>query len=41
VAQSGTAEKPSDILAKINESAAYWRRFVPEDGLTLDQLITA
>jgi len=35
---SGTAERPDDILAKISESAACWRRFVPQDGLTLDQL---
>ncbi|MBI1278613.1 MAG: hypothetical protein GC179_10850 [Anaerolineaceae bacterium] len=37
---SGTAEYPAQILANIRESAAYWRRFVPEDGLPLDQLIS-
>jgi hypothetical protein len=35
---SGTAERPTEILAKIRQSVAYWRRFVPEDGLALDQL---
>lgn len=36
---SGTAEYPAQILANIRESAAYWRQFVPQDGLPLDQLI--
>jgi sugar phosphate isomerase/epimerase len=36
---SGTAEKPAAILANIRESAAYWRKFIPQDGLTLDRLI--
>jgi hypothetical protein len=35
---SGTAERPEHILSKIRESVAYWRRFIPEDGLYLDQL---
>lgn len=35
---AGTADKPSDILPGLRESVAYWRRFVPEDGLTLDVL---
>jgi D-erythrulose 1-phosphate 3-epimerase len=36
---SGTAERPANILANIHDSAAYWRQAVPEDGLTLDQLV--
>jgi len=36
---SGTAERPEHSLANIRESAAYWRRFVPEDGLKLDELV--
>ncbi|MCL4249501.1 MAG: hypothetical protein KJ065_15265 [Anaerolineae bacterium] len=36
---SSTAQKPKAILANIRESAAYWRQFIPEDGLPLDQLI--
>jgi sugar phosphate isomerase/epimerase len=37
---SGTADHPAQILANIRESAAYWRQFVPQDGLPLDQLIS-
>ncbi len=36
---SGTAEYPAQTLANIRESAAYWRQFIPQDGLPLDQLI--
>lgn len=36
---SGTAEHPADILSDLRESVAYWRDFIPQDGLTLDQLI--
>ncbi len=36
---SGTADYPAQILANMRESAAYWRRFIPRDGLTLDELI--
>lgn len=36
---SSTVQKPRAILASVRESAAYWRQFVPEDGLPLDQLI--
>jgi hypothetical protein len=35
---SGAAELPDTILANIRQSAACWRQFVPEDGLTLDAL---
>ena len=37
---SGTAEHPAQILANIRESVTYWRQFIPQDGLPLDQLIT-
>lgn len=36
---SGTAERPQQSLNNIRESAAYWRQFIPQDGLTLDQLV--
>lgn len=36
---SGTAERPQHSLNNIRESAAYWREFIPRDGLTLDQLV--
>ncbi|MBL8156707.1 MAG: hypothetical protein JNM70_21190 [Anaerolineae bacterium] len=35
---SGTAERPARILANLRETAAYWRRFVPEDGMRLDEI---
>jgi hypothetical protein len=34
----GTADLPVDIEYKIKDSADYWRKFIPEDGLTLDKL---
>lgn len=34
----GTADLPVDIEYKIKDSAAYWRKFIPEDGLTIDKL---
>lgn len=36
---SGTAEHPAHILANLRESAAYWRQFIPQDGLPLDALL--
>jgi D-erythrulose 1-phosphate 3-epimerase len=36
---SGTAERSADILANIAQSVAYWRQFLPEDGVVLDQLL--
>ncbi|MBN8619152.1 MAG: hypothetical protein J0L63_09620, partial [Anaerolineae bacterium] len=36
---SGTAEHPAQIIRSIQDSVAYWRRFIPQDGLPLDQLI--
>lgn len=35
---AGTAELPVDIIHKLNDSVSYWRNFIPEDGLQLDQL---
>ncbi len=37
---SGTAETPTQIRANLKESVAYWRQFVPRDGLTIDKLVT-
>jgi sugar phosphate isomerase/epimerase len=34
----GTADLPVDIEYKVKDSAAYWRKFIPEDGLSLDKL---
>lgn len=36
----GTADLPIDIEYKIRDSVDYWRKFIPEDGLPLDQLIS-
>lgn len=36
---SGTADIPNDILSVLDESVEYWRRFVPEDGLTIQELV--
>ena len=36
---AGTAELPVDILNKVKDSAAYWRQFIPEDGIPLDELL--
>lgn len=36
---AGTSEIPYDILKKIKDSVLYWRKFIPEDGLTLDKLV--
>lgn len=35
---TGTAETNRYALAKLKESVAYWRQFIPEDGMRLDQL---
>ena len=35
---SGTMDKPREIIHRLEETVAYWRRFVPTDGLRLDQL---
>ncbi len=36
---SGTADLPSEIVDRLQKSVAYWRQYVPEDGLPLDQLL--
>jgi D-erythrulose 1-phosphate 3-epimerase len=38
---SATMDKPESILSMIRESAAYWRQFIPHDGVGLDALIKA
>jgi sugar phosphate isomerase/epimerase len=35
---AATADLPVDILAGLQESVAYWRRWVPRDGVRLDEL---
>jgi sugar phosphate isomerase/epimerase len=35
----GTAERPNHTLANLHESAAYWRAFLPRDGMTLDEVL--
>jgi D-erythrulose 1-phosphate 3-epimerase len=37
---SGTAERPGDIIRNLTETARYWRRFLPEDGMMLDQVLS-
>jgi sugar phosphate isomerase/epimerase len=36
---SGTSEWPHEIIRKLRESVRYWRRWVPEDGKSIDQLV--
>lgn len=36
---SGTAETPERIRRNVRESAEYWRRFIPADGMGLDELV--
>ena len=38
---SATMDMPEDILSRLGDSVAYWRRFVPRDGLPLDELAAA
>ena len=38
---SGTADIPADLLADLEETVAYWRGFVPEDGRRLSELVSA
>ncbi len=35
---SGTSETTNSIINKITESVKYWRKFIPRDGMTLDEL---
>lgn len=36
---SGTAQLMSEIFDEVRQSAEYWRRFIPYDGIELDRLI--
>ncbi|MHB1485120.1 MAG: TIM barrel protein [Saccharofermentanales bacterium] len=36
---ASTADKNGDLLDSLSESVKYWRKFIPEDGLTIDKLI--
>jgi D-erythrulose 1-phosphate 3-epimerase len=36
---SSTMEQPRKILENIQQSAAYWRTYIPQDGLPLDTLL--
>lgn len=36
---SSTMDRPEAVIQKVNESAAYWRQFIPRDGITLDEAI--
>ncbi|HET6439031.1 MAG TPA: TIM barrel protein [Anaeromyxobacter sp.] len=38
---SSTVSIPHDLLQDYRESVRYWRRFVPRDGLTLDELVAS
>jgi len=34
-----TAERPADTLRHLADSVAYWRRWLPRDGLKLAEII--
>jgi sugar phosphate isomerase/epimerase len=36
---TGTADINTDVRRRLKESVAYWRAVVPEDGLTLDEIL--
>jgi hypothetical protein len=36
---SHTAQRPREILDMMKRSVQYWRKFIPEDGVPLDQLV--
>lgn len=36
---AGTAAIPADIINNLRGSAEYWRRFIPEDGLPIGELV--
>lgn len=36
---ASNAEHPREIKKKLRETCEYWRRFIPEDGMPLDELI--
>jgi hypothetical protein len=36
---SKTADLPNEIMGRLEDSVEYWRRYVPKDGLSIDELI--
>lgn len=36
---AGAAETPGEIHSKLSESVAYWREYVPRDGMSLESLV--
>jgi hypothetical protein len=36
---AGTSETQGEILKNLRESVDYWRRFIPKDGMRLDELV--
>lgn len=38
---SGTVDMNHDILKRLRETVSYWRTYIPEDGIQLDQLLKA
>jgi sugar phosphate isomerase/epimerase len=36
---SATADLPEDIISRLEETVAYWRQWVPKDGLPLNKMI--
>lgn len=34
----GTAGNPYDLIDRLKESVAYWRRWIPEDGMKLSEI---
>jgi len=36
---SGTAQRYPSIIDNLKATAAYWRQFIPEDGITLDEAV--
>jgi hypothetical protein len=36
---SRTADLPTEIIERLAESVAYWRRYIPKDGLSLGELL--
>jgi hypothetical protein len=36
---AGTADIPHDIISRMAETVAYWRKYVPKEGLTIQELL--
>ena len=36
---SETADLPAEIIERLADSAAYWRRYIPKDGMHLEELL--